>query len=171
MVTNPHRRGKDAHVFMEVIRLEKPANGQFRSNAWMITNEDVEFKRTEGSLQQVAAAHEIGHWMGSPVALTDRRRYMEHVDQQECELRHNHQPGDNCGYGRTLGRKMAMMGMGQLVTPYEAVPWLDRVRLHTNALVGWDVVHRIDFNNSKFPVSQRQKRLVANGPVGARTSR
>jgi hypothetical protein len=121
-------------------------------------------------VHQVTAAHEIGHWMGSPVPLTDRQRYMEHVDQQECELLPNHQPGDDCGYGRTLGRKMAMMGMGQLVTAYEAVPWLDRVRLHTNALVGWDVVHRIHFNNARFPISERQKRLIASRPVGARTS-
>jgi hypothetical protein len=168
MMSNSRQRGKEPHVFMQVVRLDNPANGEFRSSAWRITNEDVEFRRAP--FLQVAAAHEIGHWMGSPVPLTDRRRYMDHVDQEACQLMSNYQPGDDCSYGRTAGRKRAMMGMGQLVTPYEAESWLSRVRLHTNALVGWDAVHRVHFNNGRFPVSDRQERLVASGSVGARTS-
>jgi hypothetical protein len=52
------------------------------------------------------------------------------------------------------------MGMGQLVTDYEARPWLERVQLHTQAFVGWEIVHRVNFNKGKIPVSDRQKQLV-----------
>jgi len=141
--------GRSPHVVMDVVRLQHPAGGQFRSYQFLITNEDLEFRRTTRSLLQVAAAHEIGHWLGSPVPVTDIRRYVPHADDD---------------YGRTiLGKGMALMNAGQLVTEFEARPWLERVRLHTNALVGWDIVHRIHFR-SMAAVSGRQKRLLGAVP-------
>ena len=143
------RGGKAPHVVMDVVRLQNPAGGKFRSYQFLITNEDVEFRSTTRSLLQVAAAHEIGHWLGSPVPVTDVRRYVPHADDD---------------YGRTiLGKAMALMNAGQLLTDFEARPWLERVRLHTNALMGWDIVHRIHFR-SMAAVSDRQKRLLGAVP-------
>jgi hypothetical protein len=143
------QRGRAPHVVMDVVRLQHPAGGKFRSYQFLITNEDVEFRPTTRSLLQVAAAHEIGHWLGSPVPVTDIRRYMPHADDD---------------YGRTIrGKAMALMNAGQLLTDFEARPWLERVRLHTNALVGWDIVHRIHFRGMSA-VSDRQKRLLGAVP-------
>jgi hypothetical protein len=143
----PH--GRAPHVVMDVVRLQNPAGGKFRSYQFLITNEDVEFRSTTRSLLQVAAAHEIGHWLGSPVPVTDIRRYVPHPDED---------------YGRTiLGKAMALMNAGQLLTEFEARPWLERVRLHTNALVGWDIVHRTHFRGMAA-VSDRQKRLLGAVP-------
>lgn len=153
-------RGKPPHAIIDVVRLKSPAGGQFRSSQFLIVNEDVEFRRTSGSLLQVTAAHEIGHWLGSPVPSTDIRRYMPHVDASEGD-KDGHNEDDE--YGRTLGKRMALMGAGQLVTEFEARPWIERVRLHTNALVGWDIVHRIHFR-SMATVSERQKRLLGAVP-------
>jgi hypothetical protein len=55
---------------------------------------------------------------------------------------------------------MGLLGVGQLVTEYEARPWLNRARRHTKALFGWGFIHRIHFNNGAVPVSARQQRLM-----------
>jgi hypothetical protein len=68
-------------------------------------------------------------------------------------------PNQDDEYGRGV-RRMALMGMGQLLTEFEARPWLERVRLHTDAMVGWETVHRVHFSRSKGPLPARQKRLV-----------
>jgi hypothetical protein len=151
-------RGKPPHAIIDAVRLKRPSGGQFRSSQFLIVNEDVEFMRTSGSLSQVTAAHEIGHWLGSPVPSTDIRRYVPHVDSREGDDRN-----DADGYGRTLGKRMALMGAGQLVTEFEARPWLERVRLHTQALVRWDIIHRVHFRG-KAPISERQKRLLKTVP-------
>jgi hypothetical protein len=140
-----HLGGKTPHANITAVRLQNPEGGQFRSAAYLISNEDVEFRPTSGRIIQVTAAHEIGHWLGRPVDNARPERYMPHVDPD---------------YGRTLSKRMALMGIGQLVTNFEAAPWLERIRRHTGVLFGWDIVHRVHFNAGRIPVSGRQHQLV-----------
>jgi hypothetical protein len=146
------------HAWMHVLKLETPANGAFRSYQLLICDEDVGFTKRSGNLIQVTAAHEVGHWLGNPVPPTENKRYFPHIDDAYCAATPNHHEED-C-YGRTAGRRAALLGAGQLVTDYEAQPWLTRVRRHTNVLFGWTSVHRVHFNNRRIPVSDRQRRLV-----------
>jgi len=142
LVSTANKRG--FHAWMEAVKLaKKPVAGAFRSYAQRITEEDVEFERSSGSLRQVVAAHEVGHWLGKPVGLTVPERFLGHVDPE---------------YGRTLSKRMAMMGMGSLVTPFEAAPFLLRAVRHTGLLTGWRVMHRIHFDRG-IPISALQKRL------------
>jgi hypothetical protein len=159
------------HAVIEVVKLEKPAHeqnpmGGFRSFAALLTDEDVDFAPTKAGLRQVAAAHEIGHWLGRPVPLfsggsLNTDRLLNHVDWEACSADPHYIPGSDCEYGRTRGKQMALLGVGQLLTAYEANIWLTRVERHTRVLFGWDTMHRIHFNNSMAPISARQKRLVA----------
>jgi hypothetical protein len=63
-----------------------PGEEEFRSRAWLITNEDIHRKKTSDYrwpnllMSQVAAAHEIGHWLGRPTALGNLDRYLGHID-------------------------------------------------------------------------------------------
>lgn len=140
LVSTANKKG--FHAWIEAVRLAKPAAGAFRSYAVRITNEDVDFS-TSGSLRQIAAAHEVGHWLGKPVGMTEPDRFLPHVDPE---------------YGRTLGKRMAMMGMGSLVTSFEAAPFLLRAVRHTGLMTGWGVMHRINFDRG-IPISALQKRL------------
>jgi hypothetical protein len=161
------------HTVMEVVKLEKPAREQhaslngFGSFAALICDEDVDFAPTKRSLVQVAAAHEVGHWLGRPVPLfsggtINTDRMLHHIDLEACLAADpNYVPGSDCEYGNTLSEQMGLLSVGQLVTEYEARPWLNRARRHTKALFGWNFVHRIDFNNHAVPISDRQKRLIA----------
>ncbi len=64
-------------------------------------------------------------------------------------------------YGRTLGRKEALMGDGSLVTEHEAQPWLTRMRRHTTMKLGWSVMHSIAFRKVMNALPDRQKQLAA----------
>lgn len=158
------------HATMEVVQLhtrqgETQPPFPFRAIATRITNEDVEFTRPPGqSFQHVTAAHEVGHWLGRDVPITDSDRFLHHIDWQKCSAYPDYVPGSDCEYGRTLSRRMALMGSGSLMTDYEAGPWLLRVRRHTGVLFGWKVMHRIHFNNFQAPISDRQKRVIAANP-------
>lgn len=166
-----------ANVAMQVVRLDRdenvyagkrfvmalPGEGEFRSWAWTITNEDV-FRKTTTSyrwpnvtMSQIAAAHEIGHWLGRPVALGDMDRYVEHIDAKKYPK--THPDYDELQYGGTASRRLSLSGVGSLVTEYDARPWLNRIRRHANALFGWQLVHRVNFVGI-VPVSARQKRLT-----------
>ena len=63
-----------------------PGEEEFRSRAWLITNEDIHRKKTSDyrwpnlPMSQVAAAHEIGHWLGRPTPLGNLDRYFGHID-------------------------------------------------------------------------------------------
>ncbi len=160
----PFGTGTTPHAFIEVVKLEKPSGHQFRSFAARITDEDVEFSsamdHTGYSHRQITAAHEVGHWLGRPVSISEPGRFMPHVDAERCAADPHHQLNDDCEYGRTLSKRMAMMGIGSLVTEYEAKPWLMRVRRHTMVLFGWNIMHRIPFDRGRIAVSERQKRLA-----------
>lgn len=184
------RGRKKTHASIEVVKLKRPAwkqnpAGGFRSFAALMNDEDLDFQ-ANGSLHQVVAAHEVGHWLGRPVPLfSDGQinfdRMFMHIDYEKCAALPDYTPGGDCEYGRTRGNKMGLMGAGQLVTEYEARPWLNRARRHTNLaktgrelddafvayrfhdatdLSGWRIVHRVHFNRGQVSVSDRQKRLV-----------
>lgn len=171
-----------ANVAMQVVRLDReesayagkrfvmplPGEGEFRSWAWTITNEDVYRKTTTSyrwpnvGMSQIAAAHEIGHWLGRPVALGDMDRYVEHIDAKKYAK--THPDYDELQYGGSASRRLSLSGVGSLVTEYDARPWLNRIRRHTNALFGWRLVHRVNFAGI-VPLSARQKRLTGKpGP-------
>src|SRR5262249_8658080 len=102
-------------------------------------------QRTSGNLRQIAAAHEIGHWLGRPVWFTDAKtRFLPDIDPD---------------HGRTRSKQMAMMGRGSLLTSYEAQPILIRAARHTGVLFGWRAIHRVNFNLRAISVSDRQKQL------------
>jgi hypothetical protein len=63
-------------------------------------------------------------------------------------------------YGRNIGREAALMGAGSVVTEHEARPWLTRIRRHTSIILGWSMIHRIEFDKIKYNIGSRQKQLV-----------
>ena len=140
------------------------ARKSFAPVRWLITNEDIHRKKTSDyrwpnlPMSQVAAAHEIGHWLGRPTPLGNLDRYVGHIDGDKyAKTDPNY---DQLQYGGTAGHYASLMGGGSLATEYDAAPWLNRVRRHTGALFGWQFVHRSRFVGL-VPVSARQQRLTA----------
>lgn len=160
-----------APITMEVVHLRQPQNHGFGSFQFLITDEDLDFQFRSDSrwpsltFGQVTAAHELGHWLGGAFPATDNRRFLSHVDAQFCSQRPGHRRNNSCEYGAHASRKMAMMGVGNLLTDYEAQVWLTRVRRHTQALFGWQWIHRVNFNKGFHTPSARQRRLLP--PVAA----
>ena len=112
-----------------------PGEEEFRSFAWLITNEDLHRK-----------AGLSGHrWPN--IRTTQIAAAKDNPDYDELQ------------YGGTAGHYASLMGGGSLATEYDAAPWLNRVRRHTGALFGWQFVHRSRFVGL-VPVSDRQKRLT-----------
>ena len=156
------KRADDPTINRRVMPL--PGEEEFRSRAWLITNEDIHRKKTSDyrwpnlPMSQVAAAHEIGHWLGRPTPLGNLDRYFGHIDGDKyAKTDPNY---DQLQYGGTAGHYASLMGGGSLATEYDAAPWLNRVRRHTGALFGWQFVHRSRFVGL-VPVSARQQRLTA----------
>ena len=142
-----------------------PGQEEFRSFAWLITNEDLHRKAGLSGHRwpnirttQIAAAHEVGHWLGRPTPLGNLDRYVEHIDASKYAK--DNPDYDELQYGGTAGHYASLMGGGSLATEYDAAPWLNRVRRHTGALFGWQFVHRSRFVGL-VPVSARQQRLTA----------
>lgn len=181
LVDNP----TNANVVMQVVRLDReeseyagkriiaapPGQGEFRSHAWLITNEDVYRRSTSSyrwpsiSMSQIAVAHEIGHWLGRPTELGDTDRFVEHIDANKYPK--THPDYDELQYGGTPGHRASLLGGGSLATEYDARPWLNRARRHTRALFGWKYIHRLHFVGM-VPMSARQKRLTGQAaPVQA----
>jgi len=147
------------HALIEVAHLEQPGTS-FR--VWMrrITDESVHF-RTHGakdwpgwSTGQITAAHEVGHWLRSLTA-----KHFEHIDAKAARNLPAAQRATQ-QYGRTLGRKSALMGSGSLITEHEAGPWLTRMRRHTSMKFGWTMMHSIHFRKVINQVSDRQMQLT-----------
>jgi hypothetical protein len=107
-----------------------------------------------GETGQIAAAHEVGHWLRNPGT-----KVFDHVDRSYALTLPRAQQ-DNAQYGRTLGRYYSMMGGGSVVTNHDATPWLSRLRRHTPMKLGWVYVHRLHFRWSPQDVSARQKRIL-----------
>jgi hypothetical protein len=95
-------------------------------------------------IYQVAAAHEVGHWLHDP-----SEAYLEHIDHAHAATLPEAER-DDAEYGRTLGRRVATMGSGNLCTDHEAKPWLGRIGQHVSTLAGWTFMHRIHFRQ-RFP--------------------
>jgi hypothetical protein len=157
---------RSSEAVIEAVRLVKRENHTFHSWQHMITNEDIEFQSRRDSrwpslgFHQIAAAHEVGHWLAGPAPLTDPQRYLPHIDSEYCSKLPGYQVNDDCDYGHTPSKRAGIMGDGNLVTEYEAKPWLYRMMRHSHVLFGWTMVHRIHFANGAVPVSARQKRLM-----------
>jgi len=171
---------------MQVLRLDRdepkgfrrqsaipdPEHGPFRPYAWLITNEDVfptitrDYRWPSLTFSQVAAAHELGHWLGRPARLGTEERMLMHVEYDK-------HPKDDPDfaeeqYGTKPGTYGAMMGAGSMVTDYEAAAWLNRMRRHSGALFGWQAIHRIRFQQlNVVPITARQRRLTAGPPPQA----
>jgi hypothetical protein len=166
-----------SHAIMEAVHLLKRENHAFHTYQHLITNEDVEFQprrdhRWESlTFYQVAAAHEVGHWLGGVAPDTDVKRYLPHIDAEYCSKQPNHERNDSCEYGHTASKKSGMMGDGTLVTDYEAQVFVDRMVMHTNVSKGWTAVNRINFANGGFPVSARQQRLMGGSRASTATGR
>ena len=148
------------HALIEVVHLEKPRDA-FR--VWMhrITDESVQFAtHTDPDWPawftgQVTAAHEVGHWLRS---LT--QTHFEHIDAEAAKIL----PGPvqaRKQYGLTIGREVALMGAGSLVTEHEASPWLTRIRRHTSKL-GWTMIHSTEFRRVMYNIPERQKDMRPN---------
>lgn len=156
--------GADAHAIIEVAHLANPGD-TFRDRMTRITDESVLFafnrftagraRGVSGQTGQIAAAHEVGHWLRNPGT-----KVFDHVDRAYALTLPSAQR-DNAQYGRTLGRYYSMMGGGSVVTDHDATPWLSRLRRHTPMKLGWIYVHRLHFQWSPLDVSPRQKRLLA----------
>ena len=160
------------HAVMEVARLDSAAANLFRSFAWRITSEDLDVNVSsdpdwEGrTYRQFTAAHEVGHWLGRDVPMSNNDRFFKHVEWAECRG----SADDSCQYGRHVGTRLSMMGLGTLLTPYDATPWLLRIVTHTGSLYEFDYAHRVNFDRKQVPVSARQLALVGGAvpPVGGR---
>ena len=58
------------------------------------------------------------------------------------------------------GRERPLMGAGNVVTEYDAGPWLVRIMRHTGNKLGWRYMHRVDFDTIKYDPTPRQRQLV-----------
>jgi hypothetical protein len=171
----------DTHAAIQVVRLDRkeeplgrrlkplaaPGEGDFGSYAWMMTNEDIfridnsDYRFQGSSFTQVPAAHEIGHWLGPPVPRTSPDRYVPHIDREVCSTTPGYALDGDCEYGHGPSTRKAIMGVGSMVTEYDAKPWLVRIRRHTGALEGWRLMHRVLFRQHPPPPTARQKALAA----------
>lgn len=175
----------DTHAGIQVVRLDrkeeplgrrlKPlaasGEGEFGSYAWLMTNEDIfrvdnrDYRWNSSTFSQIPAAHEIGHWLGPPQPKVTGDRFLPHIDMEFCSTTPGYSIDGDCEYGHVASKRKGIMGVGSVVTEYEASPWLTRVRRHTGALFGWRLMHRIHFRNTPPPISARQKALLAPTPA------
>lgn len=155
--------GADGHAIIEVAHLANPG-AAFRDRMTRITDESVQYgvshfsagraRGIEGETGQIAAAHEVGHWLRNPGS-----KVFDHIDRTYA-LTLPRAQRDNAQYGRTLGRYYSMMGGGSVVTSHDATPWISRLRRQTSMKLGWIYVHRLHFRRSPDDVSARQKLLL-----------
>jgi hypothetical protein len=147
------------HALNEVAHLDTPGT-TFR--VWMhrITDESVQFqtfhdrKHPGWSTGQITVAHEIGHWLRGVNAT-----HFDHIDAEYAKTLPAVQRA-KAQYGRTLGRKEALMGDGSRVTEHEARPWLARIRRQTPMKLGWSMMHAIEFRRIMNETTDREKRLM-----------
>jgi hypothetical protein len=138
-----------AHAEIEVAH-KADKRREFRSEMTRIVDTDVEFETAtmkgfrDRKIYQVTAAHEVGHWLREV-----SKPHFSHVDWEYAKTLPADQRGDS-QYGHVLGKRVAMMGWGNLCTEHEAKPWLSRIGQHVSTLAGWSFMHRIHFRQ-RFP--------------------
>ena len=150
------------HALIEVAHLANPG-ADFRQRMSRISDESVLFTTSgftyrrprgiTGKTGQIAAAHEIGHWLRDPNA-----RLFEHIDRTFAVTLPKARQ-DEAQYGRTLGRFYSLMGGGSVVGDYEAAPWITRLRRQTPMKLGWTHVHKLHFQWTLDDIPERQKQL------------
>ena len=155
--------GADSHAIIEVAHLVDPGDS-FRQRMTRISDESVVSKVHHfhlgrprgigGEASQVAAAHEVGHWLRNPTETV-----FNHIDRSYASTLPEEQQ-DEAQYGRTLERFQSIMGAGSVVTSQDAAPWLGRLRRQTPMRLGWDHVHKVHFQWTADHVSPRQRRLL-----------
>jgi hypothetical protein len=150
--------GERSHGSMAVALLDRDNEGKqednaisksfrFGANMLMICNEDIEprvakIERGSGIFNRtgITAAHEVGHWLGSPVPNEDADRPFYHIDQGKC----SQSMYEDCAYGSTKERTASIMGAGMKALEYDAEPWLRRIRQHSNVKNDWSFIHKDD---------------------------
>ena len=150
------------HALIEVAHLDNPG-AHFR--VWMhrITDESVQFttfhdpKWPGWSTGQITVAHEVGHWLRGVNAT-----HFDHIDAAYAKTRPLAERA-KVQYGRTLGRKEALMGDGSVVTEHEARPWLARIRRQSSMKLGWSMIHAIEFRKIMNETTDREKQLARAG--------
>ena len=160
--------GSVSHAVIEVARRDNPA-ASFRDEMSRISDQSVFFRQHRDSrwpksfFGQPSAAHEVGHWLTdliSPFFSHEDADYAAALTPGPGETQAQFSKRqDKDQYGHTLGRRVALMGAGSLVTEYDAGPWLTRIRRHTRKL-GWSYIHRVNFSNIEYDLTLRQKRLT-----------
>ena len=160
--------GSVGHAIIEVARRDNPTDS-FRDEMSRISDQSIFFRRHHDSrwpqsfFGQPSAAHEVGHWLTDLIS-----PFFSHEDAQYAAAltaRPGETPAqfskrqDKEQYGHTLGKRVALMGAGNLVTEYDAGPWLARIRRHTRKL-GWSYIHRVNFRHIESDLTLRQKRLT-----------
>jgi len=153
-----------SHALIEVAHLEKPGT-KFRDQLHRISDESVQFARHTYNKKwpgwftgQIAAAHEVGHWLRVDLS-ADK---FPHTDWEYAQSlkRQGKKEWKQEQYGHTMGKREGLMGEGSVVTEYEALPWLIRIRRHTSLKLGWTPIHKIRFARVAHEVSERQKLLT-----------
>jgi hypothetical protein len=154
-----------ANARMNVVNLDEDERKDFRSYSELICNRDVRFSNNGDDEKwpgvpviQFAAAHEVGHWLGYWENNT-KQHWFEHIEYEECSKLPNHQANDDCEYGRTLGKRMGIMGGGGAATEYDASPWLIRMRRHSQIPFGWKMIPQLRLEHGEAKVSDRQTQL------------
>jgi hypothetical protein len=152
-----------AHALIEVAHVETQG-ASFAQRMTRVSDQCVQFGKQNfiagaargitGQTGQIAAAHEVGHWLRDP-----GQNLLPHIDQAYADTLPEDQRNE-ISYGRNLSNFYGMMGGGSLVTPYEARSWLSRLGEHTDLKTGWLFMHRINFNNAPDNISDHQKRIL-----------
>jgi hypothetical protein len=152
-----------AHAMIEVAHLETPKTS-FVQRMTRVSDECVQAgvqiftagaaRGITGQTNQIAAAHEVGHWLRDP-----GQDLLPHIDQAYADTLPAEERNE-VSYGKNLSNFYGIMGGGSLATPYEARPWLSRLSEHTDLKTGWLFIHRINFNNAPDNFSDHQKRIM-----------
>jgi hypothetical protein len=151
------------HALIEVAHLATPGS-TFRDRMTRITDESVQFgfntfrfgqaRGITGKTGQLAASHEVGHWLRDPNA-----GVFDHIDRTYALTLPRRQQ-DGAQYGKTLSRYYSLMGGGSVAGEHEASPWITRLRRHSSMKLGWTYMHRLHFNQAWGDIPERQLRLL-----------
>jgi hypothetical protein len=81
----------------------------------------LSLSRTQRSLRQIPAPHEMAHHLG-----------LGHIDEDYCTVLQLDTDSGVC-YGRNRRRQRSIRGLGMEIWAQDAEPWINRIRLHLDA--------------------------------------